>query len=49
MYTVTPWRQPQGGNHAEIFHVFEPKSSYVVNMVTYIIYINKKQQNKSEK
>jgi len=33
-----------GGNHAEISHVFESKSVHVVNMVTYIIYINTKQQ-----
>ena len=37
-------------NHAEISHVFEPKSRHVVNMVTCIIYINKKQYNsKSQK
>ena len=43
--TLTPWRQQPGGNHAEISHVTEPKSRHVVNMVTYIIYINKKRQN----
>ena len=35
------WRH--GGNQAEISHLFEPKSRHVVNMVTYIVYINKKQ------
>ena len=39
--TLTPWRK----NNAEISHVpFESKSMHVVNMVTYIIYINAKQQ-----
>ena len=37
------WRHD--GSHAEISHVFESKSMHVVNMVTYIIYINEKQQN----
>jgi len=37
------WRH--GDSHAEISHVFEPESRHVMNMVTYIIYINEKQQN----
>ena len=44
MYTYA-WLQPGRGNHAEISHMLEPKSRHVVNMVTYIIYINEKQQN----
>ena len=32
-------------NHTKISHAFEPESRHIVNMVTYIIYINKKQQN----
>ena len=41
--TLMPWQQQPSGNHAEISHMFEPKSRHIVNMVTYIIYISKKQ------
>ena len=37
--------QPGRSNHAKIPPMLEPKSRHVVNMVTYIIYINEKQQN----
>ena len=40
-----PWLKPGRGNHAEISHMLEPKSRHVVNMVTYIIYINEKEEN----
>ena len=45
MYTDARAAATTRQSDAEIIHLFEPKSRHVVNMVTYIIYINTKQQN----
>ena len=46
MYTDSMAAPTRQQSDAEITrHMLEPKSRHVVNKVTYIIYINEKQQN----
>ena len=45
MYTDAMAAATRRQSDAEITRVQEPKSMHVVNMVTYIIYINTKQRN----